>query len=84
MNILNIKSVNELIFKKRKKILNPPKSAPNISLNGFTFLFKIIETVVSKARSKKKFKIKIKSRYSFICLTKNSIKKRQVLFCLFI
>ena len=77
-------SSKELIFKNNKNILNAPINAPNNILIILTFLLSIIETLVSNKKSKAKLSIKMRSKYNFIYITKNSIKKRQVLFCLFI
>ena len=66
INNYKIKSNILFILKNSINMLIPPKKAPNINFVSFIFLFKTMDTVSNNIKSKKKFKIIIRSRYIFI------------------
>lgn len=78
INTLKIKSTSELTLINKNKMLIPPIKEPKITLFKLAFLFNIRLTARSNKKSKKKFKMIIKSTYIFISTTRNKYKKRHV------
>lgn len=78
INTFIIKSCRELIFKNKIKMLKLPIKAPIINLYKGIFLRSNTETLNNSIKSKKKLRIKIKSKYTFIASPIKVYKKTRV------
>ena len=65
--------------KKKKKLIDPTKAPPKI-LSKEIFRFKVLFTVKSNRKSKKKFNAKTKSKYIVIVSPYSLYKKNDAIF----